>query len=156
MPSTDHSHAGRTTRPPRTPRRRFFVDKKFQLTLAANMLLAALACMLITAMAMSWFYIYFLNDRLWAEIDTAFWTKVSVLAGLILSGIAAWTVLRTHSIAGPIFKIRSVLQAAARGEFPDHPVHFRKGDAFQELADDMNRCLDIMRRQQSGQDRPQQ
>jgi hypothetical protein len=56
-----------------------------------------------------------------------------------------WTVLRTHAVAGPIFKTRKILQAAARGEFPAAPVRFRRGDAFQGLADDLNDCLAVMR-----------
>lgn len=137
-------------------RRQFFVDRKFQLAMVANMMLAGLVCMLLMAMAMSWFYIYFLNTRLWAEIDTMFWLKASIIGGSMLAGIAIWTILRTHAIAGPVCKIRRVLQAAARGEIPDEPVRFRKGDAFQELADDVNRCLDIMRRLQAEQGRRQQ
>lgn len=127
-------------------RRRFFIDRKFQLAMAANMALASLVCMLLTAMATSWFYVYFLNDRLWAETDTVFWAKTATIGAFMLAAVAIWTVVRTHRIAGPVCRIRRVLQDAAQGKFPSQPVRFRKGDAFQELAEDMNRCLEIMKR----------
>ncbi|MBE1426203.1 hypothetical protein H4684_002867 [Desulfomicrobium macestii] len=133
-------------------RRQLFIDKKFQLTMAGNMLLMALVCMLVTAMATSWFYIYFLNDRLWADTDSMFWTKAGIIAAFMLAGVVIWTVARTHSIAGPVCKIRRTLQDAAQGNFPAQPVRFRKGDAFQELAEDVNRCLDIMKQNSARRD----
>lgn len=126
-------------------RRQFFIDKKFQLAMAGNMLLVALVCMLVTAMGTSWFYIYFLNDRLWADTGNAFWVKAGIIAIFMLASVVVWTLVRTHSIAGPVCKIRKVMQDAAQGQFPAQPVRFRKGDAFQELAEDVNRCLEIMK-----------
>jgi len=127
-------------------RRQFFIDKKFQLAMAANMALASLVCMLLTAMATSWFYVYFLNDRLWADTDSVFWAKAATIGAFMLAAVAIWTVIRTHQIAGPVCRIRKVLQDAAQGKFPPQPVRFRKGDAFQELAEDVNRCLEIMKK----------
>ncbi len=129
----------------RIMRRQFFIDRKFQLTMAANMALASLICMLLSVMATSWFYVYFLNDRLWADTDNVFWAKAGIIAAFMLAAVVIWTVLRTHHIAGPVCRIRKVLQEAAQGKFPAQPVRFRQGDAFQELADDVNRCLEIMK-----------
>lgn len=126
-------------------RRQFFIDRKFQLAMAGNMALASLICILLTAMATSWFYVYFLNDRLWAETDTVFWAKTATIGAFMLLAVAIWTVIRTHQIAGPVCRIRRVLQEAAQGKFPSQPVKFRKGDAFQELAEDVNRVLEIMK-----------
>jgi hypothetical protein len=62
----------------------------------------------------------------------------------ITAGIMLWTVMRSHAMAGPIYKTRKILQAAAEGQFPDRPVQFRRGDAFKGLAADLNRCLETM------------
>jgi hypothetical protein len=133
------------TRRPKIYRRQICVDPKLQILLGANMMLIALTAMLAALVFASWFYIYFFNGRLWAEIDTAFRFKVLLFFGLTLCGVLIWTVFRSHAIAGPIYKVRKVLQAAAQGEFPDRPVRFRRGDAFRPLAEDLNRCLEIMK-----------
>ncbi len=130
----------------RIARKRFFIDRRFQLTMAGSMLLTALVCMFVTALGVSWLHVYFLNGRLWADMDTAFWVKAAVIAGFMLTAVALWVVYSTHAVAGPICRIRRVLQDAARGVFPDRPVRFRHGDAFQELAKDVNACLEIMKR----------
>lgn len=127
-------------------RRQFFIDRRFQLAMAANMALASLICMLLSVMGTSWFYVYFLNGRLWADTDNVFWIKAGIIAAFMLAAVAIWTVARTHHIAGPVCRIRRVLQDAAHGKFPAQPVRFRKGDAFQELAEDVNRCLEIMKK----------
>lgn len=129
----------------RPRRRRFIVDGKFQLALVGNMLLIVGAGMLASALIVGWTVVYYLSDRLTCAIDTGYLMKMGIILGFVLAGITIWTVRRSLAISGPVYKIRSVLQAAVRGEFPAHPVALRRGDAFTELATDLNRCLEIMR-----------
>jgi hypothetical protein len=126
-------------------RRQYLIDKKCQIAFAGNMLLIAGVCMLVTALTMSWFFVYFMEDHLSGDIDTLYLIKLGIILLFMAVGIVIWTVIRTHAMAGPICKTRNILQAAARGEFPDHPVMFRRSDMFKELAVDLNRCLETMR-----------
>lgn len=128
----------------RVRRRRYFIDKKFQAAFAANMLLIAGVCMGVAALAVTWFFAYFMNSRLSCELDAAYMMKIGIILLFIMAGIVLWTVMRTHALVGPIYKTRKILQAAAEGRFPDRPVQFRRGDAFKGLAADLNRCLETM------------
>jgi len=129
----------------RMKRRKYLIDKKLQLSLAGNMLLIAFVSMVFTAFFSGWLFLFVMNDRLSGSLGKPFIVKVTVIFMFMAVGIAIWTVKRSHSIAGPIFKVRKVLNEAASGVFPDYPVKFRKGDAFKELTEDLNRCMDIMR-----------
>lgn len=53
---------------------------------------------------------------------------------IVLIGMFAYTIVVSHRIAGPIYRINEVLRKMIGGEFPDG-VAFRKGDYFQETAE---------------------
>jgi hypothetical protein len=134
------------TRRKRFQRRNYFINKPFQLAFAGNMLLIAALGMLVTALTVSWIFIYILDDQLCTVLlHPGYLLKLGIILVCLAAGILTWTVLRTHAIAGPVYKTRQVLRAAAEGRFPDRPVTFRKSDAFKDLAGDLNRCLDAMR-----------
>jgi len=52
---------------------------------------------------------------------------------IVLVGMFAYTIVISHRIAGPIYRINEVLRKMIGGEFPDS-VTFRKNDYFQETA----------------------
>lgn len=56
----------------------------------------------------------------------------------VLVGLAGYTVLLGHRIAGPIYRINSVLRKMLGGEFPP-TVAFRRGDYFVETAELLER-----------------
>lgn len=129
-------------------RRNYFINKPFQLAFAGNMLLIAAVGMAATALAVSWIFIYVLDDHLCATcLDNHYLLKIGIILVCMAVGIFIWTVIRTHAIVGPIDKTRKILREAAEGRFPNQPVAFRRGDAFQDLAEDLNRCLDVMRKE---------
>lgn len=132
----------------RVKRRNYFINKPFQLAFAGNMLVITFVASVVTALFVSWMFVYVLDDRLLVGgvLNGYYLLKIGLmLAGLVV-GVAIWTILRTHAIAGPIHKTRQILRDAAEGRFPQQPVVFRKRDAFKGLADDLNRCLDSMKR----------
>lgn len=126
-------------------RRNYLVDKKLQLAVAGNMILIVGISMAATALMTVWFFLYFMEGRLSWTLDHVYLIQLGIILFFMMCGIAIWTVLKVHSMAGPVYKTRLILQAAARGEFPDYPVCFRKGDAFKELAEDLNQCLAVMK-----------
>ncbi len=130
----------------RFPRRNYFINKSFQLAFAGNMLLITLIAAGVTALFVSWMFVYVFEDRLLFAntMNAPYLLKIGfILAGLV-AGVIIWTILRTHAIAGPIHKTRQILRDAAKGRFPKQPVAFRRGDAFKGLAEDLNHCLGIM------------
>jgi hypothetical protein len=132
----------------RFKRRNYFINKPFQLAFAGNMLLITFIASVVTALFVIWMFVYVLDDRLLVGgvVNEYYLLKIGLmLAGLVV-GVGIWTILRTHAIAGPIHKTRQILRDAAEGRFPQQPVVFRKKDAFKGLADDLNRCLDSMKR----------
>jgi hypothetical protein len=132
----------------RFKRRNYFINKPFQLAFAGNMLVITFIASVATALFVSWMFVYVLDDRLLVGgvLNGYYLLKIGLmLAGLVV-GVVIWTILRTHAIAGPIHKTRQILREAAEGRFPQQPVVFRQRDAFKALADDLNRCLDTMKK----------
>jgi nitrate reductase NapE component len=63
----------------------------------------------------------------------------------VLVGIFLYTLWFSHRIAGPIYRINSVLQTMLNGEYPNR-VALRKGDHFQSTAE----LLEALSRQLAG------
>lgn len=130
-----------------TPNRRRsrLVDSRFQLGLAWRMLLVFLlflfgGVVLVFAPSM---IALFTGESLEALEPAAveflvlhkrMWPAVL----FVLVGLAGYTVLLSHRIAGPIFRINSVLRKMLDGEFPP-TVAFRRGDYFGETAELLER-----------------
>lgn len=70
---------------------------------------------------------------------------------VVLFGMFAYTIVVSHRIAGPVYRINEVLRKMIRGEFPAR-VTFRKGDYFQETAD----LLETLSKTLSEGDRPEE
>ena len=130
-----------------TPDRRKsrLVDKRYQFGLAWRMLLVFLlffAIGVIVVFAPSTFGLLTGADL--AELEPAaeeflilhrrIWPAVLV----VLAGVFAYTLLFSHRIVGPIYRINQVLQRMLRGEYPGN-VTLRKGDHFQQTADLLER-----------------
>lgn len=141
----DEDRIGTDTKRKKFRRRNYVVDRKLQFSVAGNMLLIVGVCMALTVLVTSWFFLYFMEDHLIWDLDHVYMIQLGIIFFFIFCGVAVWTVLRVHSMAGPVYKTRLILQDAARGRFPDYQISFRKGDAFKELAGDINRCLEVMK-----------
>ena len=51
----------------------------------------------------------------------------------------------SHKIAGPIYRVRGVLESVATGDYDIPSVRMRKHDEFQELAEDLNKMISSLR-----------
>lgn len=81
-----------------------------------------------------------LHDRIWPAV-------LFVLVGMFL-----YTLWFSHRIAGPIYRINSVLQTMMKGEYPKR-VALRKGDHFHstvDLLEALSRQLAEKREKQGG------
>ena len=72
---------------------------------------------------------------------------VLVVLVLLLPAFAWDMVTLSNRFAGPIYRMRDVMRAAAAGE-ETKPLKFRDGDFWQDVADDLNILLEATRDQQ--------
>jgi nitrate reductase NapE component len=141
-------------------RQRFrLVDKQYQFGLAWRMLGAFLLFFslgIILVFAPSAFRL--LTGATVTELESAsqeflilhhrIWPAVL----FVLVGIFLYTLWFSHRIAGPIYRINSVLQAMLKGEYPNR-VPLRKGDHFHstaELLEALSRKLAGKREKEGG------
>ena len=129
-------------------RRRYVVDRPLQFGYAANMILLQLVVAAVTAGVTAWIGLFVLNERLTCQVGTGFFVRLGVILVFMAAGVVVWALRSSHAIAGPIFKARRLLHAAAAGRLPDRPVAFRRGDAVKGLALDLNRLFRAMRLRQ--------
>lgn len=70
-----------------------------------------------------------------------YWKPIAFVSGVNLILLIVFGLFYSHSMAGPIWNMRRSLQDMAEGG-PIRPVRIRKGDQFQELADDLNLLIE--------------
>ena len=133
--------------------RNYFLDKRFQLGHAGAMVFIQILVGLAVALAASWFYLIFLNNRLVCDHNSsAIWHLGGAILFMILF-VTGWSIRFTHAITGPVYKMGKVLNAAAAGAIPQKDVYFRKGDKLQPLENGLNKCLRCMREHQQEKER---
>ena len=68
------------------------------------------------------------------------WKPMLILLVANMAILVIFSVFYTNRIAGPIYRIRNTLQDRISGE-TYKPVTLRKGDAFKDVADLLNKLL---------------
>jgi hypothetical protein len=59
--------------------------------------------------------------------------------------VAAHSLVFTHRIAGPIYRIRTVLRDMAQRKLPTRPVTLREKDYFKPVADELTKVIECVR-----------
>lgn len=121
-------------------RKRFFVDPTVQGAFLVRAVVYWMAC-LATVCLMSWCWSSLLavlqafgNDAPGAFARHA----PPVLAALLVLPVIAYDTIRlSNRLVGPMVRLRRAMRSLANGE-PVKPVHFRKGDFWQDLAEEFN------------------
>ncbi len=139
--------------PPSNRRKSRIVDRKYQFGLAWRMLLVFLcffATGVLLVFAPSMYQLMTGADL--AELEPAaqeflilhkrIWPSVL----FILVGVFGYTLVFSHRIAGPIYRINSVMETMLKGEYPKS-VTLRKGDHFQKTAELLERLSQKFARQ---------
>ena len=122
------------------PRRKVFIDRPIQTALLLRATLYWAVCLLVQVLMIAFFAVvtsspdtFYANlDELWAHLRLSL-----VAAALVLPLLLIDIVKLSHRWVGPVFRLRTSLQALSRGE-PVTPIRFREGDFWQELAGDFN------------------
>lgn len=134
-------------------RRRYLVDKRYQLTQAGVAIAANILVVLLMATLMSWFYLFYLDNVVVCDHNRLFPLYLGVTMVLVVFLSTLMSLRRSRAVAGMIRKLDSVLRDAAAGKFPDSPLVFRKGDCFGWLAHPLNLCFIRLKWQRNAQDR---
>ena len=124
-------------------RTKHFIDKKVQGALARRILLHWLV-FLAMAFAVS-FIVQVLSNpfvSLTTHVENLWWTQGPFLlvTVFLLPVFVVDTVKLSHRFAGPIFSLRRAIREVAAGE-PARKLKFRRGDFWQDLAQDYNAML---------------
>ncbi len=80
------------------------------------------------------------------------WKQYGIVILVMLCFLPAFiydSVKLSHRFAGPIYKLRGVLKAMADGEDIE-PMRFRKSDYWINIADDVNRIAERLRKSKDG------
>jgi len=70
-----------------------------------------------------------------------YWKPIVFVSVVYLVLLVTFGLFYSHSMAGPVHNIRRSAQEMAAGG-PVRPIRIRKGDQFQELADDLNMLIE--------------
>lgn len=65
---------------------------------------------------------------------------------IFIALVFIFQIFQSHKIAGPMYKLRTYFQKVINGD-PVDTLFFRKGDHFQEVADDFNKAFKAMKSQ---------
>jgi nitrogen fixation/metabolism regulation signal transduction histidine kinase len=78
------------------------------------------------------------------------WMMASLVGGLALmvAAVSLYGIYFTHRVAGPIFKVRKLLNQLERGEYPVG-ASLRKGDEFHEFFGDFMRLAAALREREA-------
>jgi methyl-accepting chemotaxis protein len=70
----------------------------------------------------------------------------AIIIFYVLLTLLAWISFRmSHRIAGPIYRFERVVKSVIAGDYDITAIRLRKGDEFQELANDLNKMMDALR-----------
>jgi len=128
-------------------RRRYMVHPRYQLGQAGIFLGINLLLLLLAALLLSWFYLFYFQGHVVCNHNRAFPWYLTAVGLLVLLLSSLWSLRRSRSVAGMMRKLEIVLSNAARGVFPEQPLVFRRGDSFGELARPLNDCVVQLKRQ---------
>ncbi len=122
-------------------KRSYLVNFRYQLSQAAAILFSHLLVALLTGIIFSWFYLFMLDRGIACNHNRLLPLYLLGLALVVTAVTTFWIIRKSHGVAGAMNKIDKILTEAARENFPDQPVSFRRKDHFPELAEPVNHCL---------------
>ncbi|MDD5195414.1 MAG: hypothetical protein PHQ96_07085 [Candidatus Omnitrophica bacterium] len=139
---------------PKIKRRNYFIDKKFQ----TEFILRFSFIVIIASLCLGLFLIYLTKESTTVTIENAHvqvkstadfifplliqtLLVVTVISALL---VALLTLLASHKIAGPLYRIRKELELVKSGSFLPN-FHIRKGDQMQDLADSLFEVVSLLR-----------
>ncbi len=126
-------------------RHRLLIDMPVQMGVALRLVVLWIATALVTSLMTVLMQFY-------ADPTTSFFSHLGavknwspiLLACAVTMPIAVLDLFRfTHRFVGPVYRLRSELRSLAAGEARP-PLKFRKGDYWQDMADDFNAVAELI------------
>lgn len=75
-------------------------------------------------------------------IDMSWWISISIIGYIFI--IVAMTIIYTHKLVGPTYAFKRHIRSLIEGNF-NARTFLRKGDAFTEIADELNNLSDHLK-----------
>jgi methyl-accepting chemotaxis protein len=131
--------------PPPYQRKRYLVDRGYQLRFVTRLFLAVFAVALASALLASglvWRHLYLQNPEANAPLLVA--SLVAIAVTLLIELLLAIPILfilgvrQTHRVVGSFTRLRQALQAIGSGEF-SRRVELRQGDTLEDVARSINK-----------------
>lgn len=135
--------------------RNFLINKNLQARLILEIVLPAFLLSILSGVLV--FAIIWPLATNVASAGTISFMQTLAIIGLCLASIgmicliAAWAIVVTHRIAGPIYHIEQDLKRVLQGEHIE-PIHIRRGDEFHELVNLLNQLIDRASKQNATRD----
>lgn len=147
-------------------RRKYIVDQDFQYTFIRKIVLLTLFVILGSLLALASVYYYYgeiqteivqplpalLSGSLKVcpvpksySIFDLFWPVLAACIAVNSLFIIAYGVILSRHMAGPICRIRHMLDKMARYDLSDPPLHLREKDEFKPLLNDINNLKEQLR-----------
>ena len=139
--------------PGRNRRRKYMINRRFQVYWVGRIFIIAFAVFVSFALSLGLYFITPTSMEM-PEPDEAYmfgsgWNfslLKAILVFYVLLTLLAWISFRmSHRIAGPIYRFERVVKSAIAGDYDMTAIRLRKGDEFQELANDLNKMMDALR-----------
>jgi hypothetical protein len=121
-------------------RKRLYVDGKIQGALMIRVTVYWVLCLVAMALALFLWQYFTTPTRLFQTHfnDMLFYYGPAAVVAILLLPIAVFDVLRlSNRFVGPFLRLRGLMRRATRGEHVA-PIHFRRGDFWQEFAEEFN------------------
>jgi hypothetical protein len=137
----------------RYKRKKILIDPGFQVGLSVNMLAWLYFYILMFALVVNapWIWSIFTASAQDPKYQDAvqrlqWFTRFAVVPlALMFVCVAAHGVVFAHRVAGPVYRIKTVLRDVAKRKYPSTPVRLRPKDYFKDVAAELSTMVDALR-----------
>jgi len=137
----------------RNRRRKYMINRRFQVYWVGRIFILAFAVFVSFAFSLGLYIItpasMEMPEPAEAYMFGSGWNfslLKAILVFYVLLTLLAWISFRmSHRIAGPIYRFERVVKSVIAGDYDMTAIQLRKGDEFQELANDLNKMMDALR-----------
>ena len=126
-------------------RKQYIIDKRFQINMAIRLFI----CLLLVAIASGWAVYYAVWQAVIVELHGVQLARLYHVIGErilfyglgIIIALSVLSIFFSHKIAGPVYKMKTTIDKFLETGTSPETIHLRKGDAFKELSDSLNRLF---------------
>lgn len=132
-------------------RSRYLIATGFQLRFVGLILLFMVGTAIVSAFTIYYYIWMLLGDKLanvypqgrLVQILNSANIALAIRMFIIMPFVAVLAVFLSHRIAGPLYRIKKTIQEVAAGDYSMR-LRLRKTDELQDLADEINKLLEVL------------